>query len=153
MNPLRYPGAKSKLFECIKTLIAKNELNGCTFYEPFAGSATLSWQLLDEGLISQAVINEKDPLLYHFWKSVFFHTDELVNLIKKTDINIDTWNECARYKEDAYLSDKETYQIGFAGLFLNRTNFSGILKAGPIGGKAQTSKYKLDCRFNKEQGD
>lgn len=42
MNPLRYPGAKSKLFECIKTLIAKNELNGCTFYEPFAGSATLS---------------------------------------------------------------------------------------------------------------
>lgn len=72
MNPLRYPGAKSKLFKYIKTLIAKNELNGCTFYEPFAGSATLSWQLLDEGLISQAVINEKDPLLYHFWKSVFF---------------------------------------------------------------------------------
>ena len=65
--------------------------------------------------------------------------------------SIDTWNECARYKEDAYLSDKETYQIGFAGLFLNRTNFSGILKAGPIGGKAQTSKYKLDCRFNKER--
>lgn len=84
MNPLRYPGAKSKLFKYIKTLIAKNELNGCTFYEPFAGSATLSWQLLDEGLISQAVINEKDPLLYHFWKSVFFHTDELVNMIKKT---------------------------------------------------------------------
>lgn len=150
MNPLRYPGAKSKLFKYIKTLIAKNELNGCTFYEPFAGSATLSWQLLDEGLISQAVINEKDPLLYHFWKSVFFHTDELVNMIKKMDINIDTWNECVRYKEDAYLSNKETYQIGFAGLFLNRTNFSGILKAGPIGGKAQTSKYKLDCRFNKE---
>lgn len=49
MNPLRYPGAKSKLFKYIKTLIAKNELNGCTFYEPFAGSATLSWQLLDEG--------------------------------------------------------------------------------------------------------
>ena len=57
MNPLRYPGAKSKLFECIKTLIAKNELNGCTFYEPFAGSATLSWQLLEKGLISYTVIN------------------------------------------------------------------------------------------------
>ena len=27
MNPLRYPGAKSKLFKYIKTLIAKNELN------------------------------------------------------------------------------------------------------------------------------
>lgn len=72
MNPLRYPGAKSKLFEYIKELIIKEGLTGCIFYEPFAGSATLSWQLLDEGVIEQAVINEKDPLLYHFWNSVFF---------------------------------------------------------------------------------
>lgn len=39
-------------------------------------------------------------------------------------------------------------------LFLNRTTFSGILhgRAGPIGGKNQTSatKYKIDCRFNKK---
>ena len=129
MNPLRYPGAKSKLFEYIKELIIKEGLTSCIFYEPFAGSATLSWQLLDEGVIEQTVINEKDPLLYHFWNSVFFYTDELVNLIKKTDINIDTWNECARYKEDAYLSDKETYQVGFAGLFLNRTNFSDLIRS------------------------
>lgn len=34
-------------------------------------------------------------------------------------------------------------------LFLNRTNRSGILKAGVIGGLKQDGEYQLDCRFNK----
>jgi DNA adenine methylase len=39
---------------------------------------------------------------------------------------------------------------GFATLFMNRTNRSGILKAGVIGGKNQSGDYKLDARFKKE---
>ena len=35
------------------------------------------------------------------------------------------------------------------GLFLNRTNRSGIIKAGVIGGLDQSGTYKLDCRFMK----
>ena len=34
--------------------------------------------------------------------------------------------------------------------YLNRTNRSGILSAGPIGGYEQNGDYKIDCRFNKE---
>ncbi|WP_243122397.1 hypothetical protein [Clostridium septicum] len=41
--------------------------------------------------------------------------------------------------------------LGFSTLFLNRTNRSGIIKAGVIGGKEQNGNYKLDCRFNKEE--
>ncbi|HFK7119143.1 TPA: DNA adenine methylase, partial [Escherichia coli] len=33
--------------------------------------------------------------------------------------------------------------------FLNRTNRSGILKGGVIGGKNQEGKWKLDARYNK----
>jgi DNA adenine methylase len=40
-------------------------------------------------------------------------------------------------------------ELAGAFLFLNRTSYSGILKAGPLGGKNQASKYKIDCRFNK----
>jgi DNA adenine methylase len=40
--------------------------------------------------------------------------------------------------------------LGFSTLFLNRTNRSGIIKAGVIGGKEQKGNYKLDCRFKKE---
>ena len=40
---------------------------------------------------------------------------------------------------------------GFAAFFLNRTNRSGILKGGVIGGKEQAGIYKLDARFKKDK--
>lgn len=71
-NPLRYPGAKSKLFDYVKKLLQQENLVGCTFYEPFAGSCALSLRLLEDGIIDRAIVNEKDPLIYYFWQSVFF---------------------------------------------------------------------------------
>ena len=39
--------------------------------------------------------------------------------------------------------------VGFSTFYLNRTNRSGILKAGVIGGKQQNGKWRIDARFNK----
>lgn len=39
--------------------------------------------------------------------------------------------------------------LGFSFFFLNRTNRSGILNGGVIGGRDQTGKWKIDARFNK----
>lgn len=148
-NPLRYPGAKSKLVPYIQNLIQAENLTGCTFYEAYAGSAAVSFGLLENNIISNAKINELDPLIYNFWLSVMDHTDELIQMINETDITIENWNEFSRYRNENYLTNKTTVQIGFAGLFLNRTNFSGILNANPLGGISQNSSYKIDCRFNK----
>ena len=148
-NPLRYPGAKSKLVPYIQQLLKAENLVGCTFYEAYAGSAAVSFGLLEKGIIKKAVINELDPLIYSFWYSVMNHADDLVQIIEDTDISINTWEEMSRYRDSEYLEDKTPLQIGVAGLFLNRTNFSGILKANPIGGMEQISNYKIDCRFNK----
>jgi DNA adenine methylase len=41
--------------------------------------------------------------------------------------------------------------LGFATLFLNRTNRSGIIAGGVIGGKNQTGRWTLDARFNKTE--
>jgi DNA adenine methylase len=35
----------------------------------------------------------------------------------------------------------------FDAIFFNRTTFSGLLESGPIGGKNQAGKYKIDCRY------
>lgn len=43
------------------------------------------------------------------------------------------------------------FDLGFSTFFLNRTNRSGVLKAGVIGGLNQTGPYKIDARYNKEQ--
>ena len=46
---------------------------------------------------------------------------------------------------------KYSLELAFAAFFLNRTNRSGILKAGPIGGYTQTGNYLIDVRFNKSE--
>ena len=43
-----------------------------------------------------------------------------------------------------------TLDLGFTAFYLNRCSRSGILTAGPIGGLEQKSKWKINCRFNKE---
>ena len=149
-NPLRYPGAKSKLYDYVKSLLEQEDLIGCTFYEPFAGSSALSLKLLENGLIKNAVLNERDPLIYNFWRAVFNHTDELLTLIDNTEISLEQWHRLSAYRDTSSHFGKTTAEIGFAGLFLNRTNFSGILNANPIGGKNQSSEYLIDCRFNKD---
>ena len=150
-NPLRYPGAKSKLYEYVRDLLGQENLHNCTFIEPFAGSCALSLKLLENGDIGHAIVNERDPLIYSFWVSVFEHTDELIDLIENTPITLDQWYHYADYRKPENLFGKTIVEKGFAGLFLNRTNFSGILNANPLGGKAQSSQYTIDCRFNREK--
>lgn len=38
--------------------------------------------------------------------------------------------------------------VGFSTFFLNRTNVSGVIKGGIIGGQEQQGVYKIDARYN-----
>ena len=94
---------------------------------------------------------ERDPLIYAFWQSVLCDPEGLCAAIDDLDISIDTWQNFQHYRDVLNPNCKEftLLELGVAGLFFNRTNFSGILGAGPIGGRNQSSKYGIDCRFNK----
>ena len=151
INPLRYPGAKRSLVGYIDALLAANNLYGCTFYEPYAGSAAVGLELLQKRRISQLVLCEKDILLYAFWESVFRETDTLCKRIEEAEITVATWQQMLPYRNMKRLEEAELVDLAFAGLFFNRTNFSGILNANPIGGINQTSQYGIACRFNKDK--
>ncbi len=76
------------------------------------------------------------------------HSAELLELLASTPITIEEWFKWRSVlREDCQASLVEK---GFATLFMNRTNRSGILKAGVIGGKNQEGAYKLDARFKKD---
>lgn len=156
-NPLRYPGGKTKLANYISTLIEetfKNRLlekTNYTIIEPYSGSAAISIELLNRNLVTNAVLVELDPLIYSFWHSVFNNNKALIELIENTTIDVDTWKAFQCYKSVDALDRFSTLELGFAGLFFNRTNFSGILNSNPIGGLNQSSAYAIDCRFNKER--
>lgn len=150
-NPLRYPGAKKALAGYIDDLLRANNLQNCCFIEPYAGSAAVGLDLLQRGSIDSLVLCEKDILIYSFWESVFWQTEALCDRIVETPITIDTWKQLKCYRKVTRLGQESTLDLGYAGLFFNRTNFSGILSANPIGGIDQKSKYRIDCRFNKER--
>jgi len=126
----------------------ENNLTGCTYIEPFAGGAGLAMELLFRNEVSKVILNDIDKSIYSVWYSILNNTEEMINLISEIDLTLDNWynqKKIQENKENATLLD-----LGFSTLFLNRTNRSGIIGAGPIGGKSQNGNYKLDCRFNKE---
>lgn len=145
-SPLRYPGGKSKLTAYILETMKLNSLEGSVYVEPFAGGCAIAWYLLLNGHARKVYINDLDPAIHSFWHCVLYKTDELCNLIQSTPITMDEW-----YKQrEVYNKISNDYlKLGFAAFFLNRTNRSGIIKAGVIGGLEQKGEYKLDCRFNK----
>jgi DNA adenine methylase len=146
-SPLRYPGGKSQLAPQVIDLIKVNELNSGVYVEPFAGGAGIAWKLLLDGHMSEVWINDFDKSVYSFWASVLRHTDDFCEKIESTSVTIDEW-----HRQRAVQEDKRSKQIdlGFSTFFLNRTNRSGIIKAGVIGGLSQQGNYELDCRFNKK---
>jgi DNA adenine methylase len=150
-NPLRYPGAKRMLVNYIDDLVHANDLQDCSFIEPYAGSAAVGLELLQRESIHSLILCEKDILIYAFWESVFTLTDALCERILDTPITVETWHQLNYCRRITDLNQAPLLDLGFAGLFFNRTNFSGILNANPIGGINQTSQYHIDCRFNKER--
>jgi len=148
-SPLRYPGGKAKIYPVVKNIIITNNLSNKIYVEPFAGGFGLGLKLMLNGDIERFIINDYDRHIYAFWKSVFSNTKRLIEKITTTNITIEEWHR----QKNIYDNHKEysILDVGFSTLFLNRTNYSGILMSGPIGGFDQERDYKIDCRFNKER--
>jgi len=145
-SPLRYPGGKNKLAKFISLLCNQNYING-HYVEPYAGGASVALYLLINGCVQEITINDYDRGIYAFWYSILNNNEEFCKKIENTDINIDNWNKFKKIHSNK--KDANLFELGFATFFLNRTNRSGIIDGGIIGGRKQEGKYKIDSRFNK----
>lgn len=149
LTPLRYPGGKARLRPYLEELINLNGLTGGDYIEPFCGGAGLALELLFAAAVETIHINDLDRAVFSFWESAVKYTDDLCERIYVTPCDMDTW-----HKQRKIWNDKQNASIldlGFATFFLNRTNRSGILGAGVIGGKNQTGDWKIDARYNREE--
>jgi len=148
-SPLRYPGSKPWILSYIEQVIQDNGFLGSTIIEPYAGSAIVSLSMVERNICPNAILIERDPLLYAFWRCVFECSEALINRINNTEIDMNAWIQYSAFREFDFFNENHLLDMGMAGLFLNRTCYSGILKAGPLGGHGQESQYTLDCRFKK----
>jgi len=147
-SPLRYPGGKGRLSNCFENIIKRNKLKCNTYVEGYAGGASIALSLLIEGHAKKIIINDIDRSIYAFWYSVLHKTDKLCNLIKTTPVNIPVWKKQKMIQKNKEKSN--LLELGFSTLFLNRTNRSGIMKAGVIGGLNQDGPWKMNVRYNKK---
>jgi DNA adenine methylase len=148
VTPLRYPGGKGRLGAWLADLLKHNGLDGGLYVEPYAGGAGAALYLLANNHVGRIAINDIDPVVHAFWWAVLNDTERFVELILETPVTMDTW-----YQQRSIIASQDQIDLtslGFATFFLNRTNRSGIIKGGVIGGQKQTGKYLIDARYNKE---
>ncbi|MBN1460678.1 MAG: DNA adenine methylase [Armatimonadetes bacterium] len=149
-SPLRYPGGKTALAPFLAGVVHANTLQGGVYAEPYAGGAGAALELLFGEHVDSIWINDADFRIYAFWVSILDHTKRFLDMLRKVPVGVKEW----RVQRRTYLEPKRysLLRVGFSTFFLNRCNRSGILlKAGPIGGRKQTGRWKIDARFNRAE--
>ena len=145
-SPLRYPGGKWRFQAFIERVLDLNRLNRPHYIEPFAGGASLALSLLFRERVAEIHLNDLDPAIHSFWHSVLNRNQEFLEMLAQTPVSPEEWhNQKSIYARG---SAAGKLPLGFATFFLNRTNHSGILNAGMIGGVDQKGRWKINARFN-----
>lgn len=147
-SPLRYPGGKGKLSLFMEYMIDRLGHRGGTYIEPFAGGAGIAVELLLKNVVNRIVINDYDKGVWSFWKAILTETDRFVEQVRTVPLTIDEWYR--QHKICVNQNDKYSFELGFATFYMNRTNHSGIIKGGVIGGLEQAGNWTMDVRFNRE---
>lgn len=144
LSPFRYPGAKNKLLPIIMKELDPLLKKTPYYTEPFVGGGSVALAVAELYPDMRILLNDKDPLIAAFWYCVV-----------KEDLCIELNYRIKRNKADIKLFNTlsnsgpiDEVAKAYKAIMLNRLSFSGIIGAGPIGGKKQASKYKIDCRFD-----
>ena len=99
--------------------------------------------------MSEIHLNDFDRSIYSIWVTILNETRRFCEWVEHVDINLNTWADAKSVHSS--MAGHSTFEIAVATFFLNRTNVSGIITGGPIGGRKQTGKYLIDARFNKQE--
>jgi DNA adenine methylase len=150
LSPLRYPGGKAALAPFLADIISKNNLNGCEYFEPFAGGAGAALRLLVNQSVSAIHLNDADFRVYTFWKVIFDQPHRFAEAVLNAILDVSEWKKQHAICKNCRSSSR--FEIAYATFYLNRCNRSGVIMgAGPIGGHNQSGNYHLDARFDRER--
>ena len=144
-SPFRYPGGKTKIAsKIVDKIIGKNP---DVFVDVFVGGGSVFLEWIDRNLTSKIQVNDKDYYVFGFWETIISgQVNEIVKLINKYGTPT-----VEKFEEIKSMNNQDPAVRGFQAIFLNRTTFSGISSAGPIGGYEQNGKYKISARYNQSK--
>lgn len=145
LSPLRYPGGKSKIIDFLSGQFRKDQIH--TFVEVFAGGASVGLSLLQAGVIQHLVLNDTDPGVYGFWKTVKSEPETLLTRLAGEDPSLDDFRRAQEVLD--HPEGRNLNELAWSELICNRLGYSGITKAGPLGGWNATQQQLL-ARWNAE---
>lgn len=150
-SPLRYPGGKSLMTNFFVDLFHRNGLQEIVYAEPYAGGAGAAINLLLNDHVNEIIINDANIGIYSFWNALVNESDRFIQTINTIPVTLTEWYT---QRDILQKSTKPSFELGVATFFMSRTNRSGVIFGGVIGGsteeKQNNAKYKIDCRFNKQ---
>lgn len=146
-TPLRYPGGKGRLTQFVIDVLKLNRLEGGHYVEPYAGGAAIAISLLQLEYVAKVHINDLNRSVHAFWNAVLTEPEALCSRISRTRVSMREWH---RQRAVQLAACPTPLDLAFSTFFLNRTNRSGIILGGVIGGKEQAGTWKLDARYQKK---
>jgi len=147
----RYPGGKSKIKDQISShLNAYAHKHELEYREPFFGGGSVGLTFINDNPHWHKIwINDKDVGVASLWTSVIKYPNELKTMVKHFKPTIEAFYQ---FKKDLSNIDINfnIVEIGFKKLAIHQISYSGLgtKSGGPLGGKDQLSKYKIDCRWS-----
>jgi DNA adenine methylase len=136
----------------MKLVILKNDLVGAESVEPFAGGASVALSLLFEEFVSRVYINDLNPGVFTFSKAVgWSNLMSYATVFCGPGLTMREWRGQHDIKNRSATETVDDLDLALATFVLNRTNRSGIIDGGPIGGHNQTGGWKVDARYNAEE--
>lgn len=149
---LRYPGGKQKISKIILEKVESFLNCQSEYIEPFFGGGSIGLSLFKKRKIEKAKINDKDFSLYCLWTSVLKYPDKLIEKTLSYTPEVEDFYSYKDYliKTKRSCLEEDIIDIGFKKLVIHQISYSGlgVKSGGPLGGKEQKSKYKIDCRWN-----
>jgi DNA adenine methylase len=109
----------------------------------------LALSLLFEKKVASIWLNDLDPAIFACWHSILTDSERFCEKLNTIPLTVEEWQKQKRIYKNGHCNDM--FDLGFSTFFLNRTNHSGILNGGLIGGKSQKGAWKLDARFNRAE--
>lgn len=154
----RYPGGKSKLKKVIsKHLSIYASENGLEYREPFFGGGSIGIEFLSmfSNRRRKIWINDKDSGIAALWTSVIRYPDLLKTMVIEFIPSVEAfyqYRDILTSISENLSSEQEIAKYGFMKLAVHQISYSGLgtKSGGPLGGKKQGGKYKIDCRWSPE---
>ena len=147
MNLFRYPGGKSKIIDTILDRLESLSRTSSGYIEPFFGGGSVGVEVIKRLKFDRYIFNDLDAGIISIWFYVLHQPESLINFVRNYK---PTPSDFYLFRDFLLRNQTMSFDAATMKLAIHQMSFSGlgVKSGGPLGGKTQDSKYKVDCRWN-----